>query len=54
MEGVENDYGKQSKIVWTNLVEILKELGVGMKEIVHVTVNFKLVILNSCRRLTMK
>jgi enamine deaminase RidA (YjgF/YER057c/UK114 family) len=44
MEGVENDYGKQSKIIWTNLTEILKELGVGMKEIVHVTVNFKLVI----------
>ena len=41
MEGVENDYGKQSKIIWTNLVAILKELGVGMKEVVHVTVNFK-------------
>jgi len=41
MEGVENDYGKQSKIVWANIVEILKELGVGIKEIVHVTVNFK-------------
>jgi len=54
MEGVENDYAKQSKIVWTNLVEILKELGVGMKEIIQVTVNFKLVILNSRSLLSIK
>jgi enamine deaminase RidA (YjgF/YER057c/UK114 family) len=46
MEGVENDYAKQSKVVWTNLLEILKELEAGMKDIVYVTVNFKLVILN--------
>jgi enamine deaminase RidA (YjgF/YER057c/UK114 family) len=54
MEGVENDYTKQSKVVWTNIVEILKELGVGMKEIVHVTVNFKLVIRNGFRVLSKK
>jgi enamine deaminase RidA (YjgF/YER057c/UK114 family) len=47
MEGVENNYGKQSKIIWGNIVEILKELGVTMKEIVHVTVNFKLVPLSA-------
>jgi enamine deaminase RidA (YjgF/YER057c/UK114 family) len=44
MEGVENDYAKQTKVVWTNIVEILKELGAEMKDIVHITVNFKLVI----------
>lgn len=43
MEGVANDYGKRSKIIWANIVEILKEPGVGMKEIVHITVNFKFV-----------
>jgi enamine deaminase RidA (YjgF/YER057c/UK114 family) len=41
MEGVADDYGKQSKIIWENIVGILKELGVGMKDVVHKTVTFK-------------
>lgn len=43
MEGVADDYAKQSTVVWKNICAILKELGVGMKDIVHVTVSFKLV-----------
>ncbi|KAE9365115.1 hypothetical protein N431DRAFT_518124 [Stipitochalara longipes BDJ] len=38
--GCEGDAGKQSKIVWTNIVAILKELGAEMKDVVHRTVNF--------------
>jgi enamine deaminase RidA (YjgF/YER057c/UK114 family) len=40
MEGVEGDYAKQSKVIWTNICGILKELGVGMKDVVHRTVSF--------------
>jgi len=39
-EGVAGDYGKQAAIVWSNVVKILKELGVGMKEVVNRTVSF--------------
>jgi enamine deaminase RidA (YjgF/YER057c/UK114 family) len=38
--GCEGDIGKQSKIIWTNIVAILQELGVTMKDVVHRTVNF--------------
>ena len=41
MEGVADDYGKQSKIIWENIVAILRELGVSMKDVVHKTVSFK-------------
>jgi enamine deaminase RidA (YjgF/YER057c/UK114 family) len=41
MDGVADDYGKQSKIIWENIVAILKELGVSMKDVVHKTVSFK-------------
>jgi enamine deaminase RidA (YjgF/YER057c/UK114 family) len=41
VEGVADDYGKQSSIVFTNITAILKELGVGMKDVVHRTVSFK-------------
>ncbi|KUJ09404.1 uncharacterized protein LY89DRAFT_741117 [Mollisia scopiformis] len=40
VEGAAGDYTKQSKIVWTNLVETLKELGAQMKDVVHTTVSF--------------
>jgi len=39
-EGCEGDIGKQALIIWTNIVAILKELGVEMKDVVHRTVNF--------------
>jgi enamine deaminase RidA (YjgF/YER057c/UK114 family) len=39
VEGSEGDVAKQSKIVWTNIVAILKELGATMKDIVHRTIN---------------
>ena len=38
--GTEGDIGKQSKIIWTNIVAILKELGAETKDIVHRVVNF--------------
>jgi enamine deaminase RidA (YjgF/YER057c/UK114 family) len=38
--GCEGDIRKQSKIVWTNIVAILKEIGAEMKDVVHRTVNF--------------
>lgn len=38
--GMEGDYAKQSAKIWEQIVGILKELGVTMKEVVHVTVNF--------------
>lgn len=38
--GTENDYGKQSAIIWANIMGILKELGVGLDAVVHRTVNF--------------
>jgi enamine deaminase RidA (YjgF/YER057c/UK114 family) len=41
VEGVANDYRKQSEIIWKNIVGILKELGAGMKDVVHRTVSFK-------------
>jgi enamine deaminase RidA (YjgF/YER057c/UK114 family) len=41
MEGVADDYGKQAKIVGENCVGILKELGAGMKDVIHKTVYFK-------------
>jgi enamine deaminase RidA (YjgF/YER057c/UK114 family) len=42
--GMEGDYAKQSAKIWEQVVEILKELGVTLKEVVHVTVNFGLVL----------
>jgi len=42
-EGVENDYGKQAKVIWTNITDILKELGAEPKDIVQKTVMFKCV-----------
>jgi enamine deaminase RidA (YjgF/YER057c/UK114 family) len=42
--GMEGDYAKQSAKIWEQVVGILKELGVTMKEVVHVTVNFGLVL----------
>jgi hypothetical protein len=41
VEGVANDYRKQATIIYTNIVSILKELGVGTKDIAHRTVCFK-------------
>jgi enamine deaminase RidA (YjgF/YER057c/UK114 family) len=41
MEDVADDYGKQAKIIWENIVAILKELGVSLKDVVHKTVSFK-------------
>ncbi|CZR63008.1 uncharacterized protein PAC_12905 [Phialocephala subalpina] len=41
IEGVAGDYGKQSKVIWGNLVQILKELGATMKDVVHTTACFK-------------
>jgi enamine deaminase RidA (YjgF/YER057c/UK114 family) len=41
IEGIADDYAAQSKVVWTNICEILKELGVGMKDVVHRTVSSK-------------
>jgi enamine deaminase RidA (YjgF/YER057c/UK114 family) len=41
MEGVADDYAKQSKIIWENCVGILKELGAGMKDVIHKTVYFR-------------
>ncbi len=41
VEGVSDDARKQAKIVWANLVAILKELGCDMKNVVHQTVSFK-------------
>jgi enamine deaminase RidA (YjgF/YER057c/UK114 family) len=38
--GMEGDYAKQSAKIWEQIVAMLKELGVTMKEVVHVTVNF--------------
>lgn len=46
MEGVADDYAKQSTVIWKNICGILKELGVEMKDIVHTTVNFKLVVVS--------
>ncbi|KAG4433678.1 hypothetical protein IFR05_010846 [Cadophora sp. M221] len=40
IDGVEGDYFKQSQIVYTNIVAILKELGAEAKDIVHRTVSF--------------
>jgi enamine deaminase RidA (YjgF/YER057c/UK114 family) len=40
VEGVAGDYAKQSKIIWDNLVAILKELGAEMKDVVHKTAYF--------------
>jgi enamine deaminase RidA (YjgF/YER057c/UK114 family) len=37
---MEGDYAKQSAKVMEQIVGILKELGITMKEVVHVTVNF--------------
>lgn len=39
--GMEDDYGKQAAQVWLQIVGVLKEMGVTMKEVVHVTINFK-------------
>jgi enamine deaminase RidA (YjgF/YER057c/UK114 family) len=39
VEGCEGDVAKQSKIIWTNIVAILKELGATMKDVVHRTIN---------------
>lgn len=41
MEGTADDYAKQSKVTYEHVVGILKELGVGQKDIVHRTVSFK-------------
>jgi len=38
--GMEGDYAKQAAKVMEQIVGILKELGVTMKEVVHVAVNF--------------
>lgn len=38
--GMEGDYAKQSAKVMEQIVGILKELGITMKEVVHLTVNF--------------
>ncbi|KAE8454604.1 hypothetical protein EG329_000227 [Mollisiaceae sp. DMI_Dod_QoI] len=40
VEGTAGDYGKQSKVIWSNLVQILKELGAQMKDVVHTTASF--------------
>jgi enamine deaminase RidA (YjgF/YER057c/UK114 family) len=40
VKGTENDFGKQSKIVWENISATLKELGAEMKDVVHRTVCF--------------
>lgn len=40
-EGVADDYGKQAAIVWTNIVKILRELEVELKDVVHKVVSFK-------------
>jgi enamine deaminase RidA (YjgF/YER057c/UK114 family) len=41
VEGVADDYGKQAKIIYENIVGILKELGCQMKDVIHRTVTFK-------------
>lgn len=41
VDGVADDYRKQSEIVWKNITGILKELGVEFKDVVHRTVSFK-------------
>jgi enamine deaminase RidA (YjgF/YER057c/UK114 family) len=40
-DGVADDYGKQATIIYENIVGILKELGCGMKDVIHRTVTFK-------------
>jgi enamine deaminase RidA (YjgF/YER057c/UK114 family) len=40
VEGTEGDVHKQSKVIWANIVGILKELGAEMKDVVQRTVNF--------------
>lgn len=39
-EGTEGDARKQAKIVWVNIVSILKDLGAEMKDVIQRTVNF--------------
>lgn len=41
VEGVSGDVRKQAKIIWSNIVAILKELGCDLKNVVHQTVSFK-------------
>jgi len=36
-----DDVQGQSKVIWTNIAGILKELGAGMKDVVHTTVTFR-------------
>jgi enamine deaminase RidA (YjgF/YER057c/UK114 family) len=40
-EGMENDYRKQAKVIWTHIIGILKELEAEPKDIVHKVVQFK-------------
>lgn len=42
---MEGDYAKQSAKIWEQIVGMLKELGVTLKEVVHVTVNLGSVLL---------
>jgi enamine deaminase RidA (YjgF/YER057c/UK114 family) len=42
-----DDYHGQSKVVWTNIGKILKELGCGMKDVVHKGITVKYVLTES-------
>lgn len=41
VEGVADDYFKQSAIIYKNITGIMHELGVEFKDIIHRTVSFK-------------
>jgi enamine deaminase RidA (YjgF/YER057c/UK114 family) len=41
IDGVADDYGKQSTIVWTNVCAMLRELGVTLENVVNGGVQFK-------------
>lgn len=41
VKGGEGSYYHQAKQVWTNVVAILKELGVGLEACVHRTTNYR-------------
>jgi enamine deaminase RidA (YjgF/YER057c/UK114 family) len=41
VDGVADDYGKQAEIVWTNVCDMLRELGVTLENVVNMKAQFR-------------